>query len=119
MARILLAAQDDLLRGYIARTLARQGHAVVRVERARQALGQLMPGAFDILVAQAEMAGIDGPELARRAAAAVPGLRIFFLSGFSVLPLKEGVRPAIEDGALEAPFHLSRLGRVIDNLLAA
>jgi len=119
MARILLATQDDVLRRYLGRRLGRLGHAVVAVKRPRSALGLLMPGAFDILVAQAAMDGIDGPELARRAAAAVPRLRIFFLNGFRVLPLREGARPVLEDESLEPAFHLNRLPREIDNLLAA
>jgi len=119
MARILLADQDDVLRGYITRKLSRMGHVVLPVTCPRQAVGQLMPGAFDILIAQADMEGIDGPEFARRAAAAVPGLRIFFLDGFRVLPLKEGARTVLEDDTLELAFHLNRLARVIDNLLAA
>ncbi|MDA0221607.1 MAG: response regulator [Proteobacteria bacterium] len=119
MARILLADQDDVLRRYIARQLGRMGHAVVPVTCPRQAVGQLMPGAFDILIAQADMEGIDGPEFARRAAAAVPGLRIFFLDGFRVLPLKEGARIVLEEETLEPAFHLNRLAHVIDNLLAA
>ncbi len=119
MAHILLATQDDVLRGYLARSLARQGHAVMQVGQGRQVLGQLMPGAFDILIAQADMAGIDGPELARRASAAVPGLRVFFLSGFRVMPLKMGARAVLDEEVLEPAFHLNRLAHEIDNLLAA
>ena len=119
MARILLAAQDDVLRGYLARMLLRQGHAVSPVRGGRDAVSHFVPGAFDILIAQDRMDGIDGPELARRAGAALPGLRILFLSGFSVLPLKEGARPMLDSEVLEAPFHLNRLAHEIDNLLAA
>lgn len=119
MARILLVAQDDALRGYLARTLLRLGHAVSPVCRGRDATAHLVPGAFDILIAQDRMDDVDGPELARRAGAAVPGLRVLFLSGFRVLPLKEGARPALDAEALEAPFHLNRLADEIDNLLAA
>lgn len=119
MARILLADQDDVLRGYLSRRLTRMGHGVLAVTCPREAVGLLMPGAFDILIVQAEMDGVDGPEFARRAAAAVPGLRIFFLEGFRVLPLKEGARTVIEDDTLEPAFHLSRLVHEIDNLLAA
>ncbi|MBT7612023.1 MAG: response regulator [Alphaproteobacteria bacterium] len=119
MARILLAAQDDILRGYIARLLLRQGHLVSPVCGGRDAMTHLVPGAFDILIAQDCMDEVDGPELARRAGAAVPGLRILFLNGFRVLPLKEGARPVLEDEVLDAPFHLNRLAAEIDNLLAA
>ena len=119
MARILLVIEDDAMRGYIARLLLRQGHSVSPLCNGRDALTHLVPGAIEILITQDRMFRIDGPELARRAGAAVPGLRTLFLKGFSVLPLKEGARPALEDDVLETPFHLNRLAIEIDNLLAA
>ncbi len=119
MARILLAVGDDAMRGYLARLLLRQGHAVSPVCNGRDALTHLVPGAIEILIAQDSMNPIDGPELAWRAGAAVPGLRVLFLKGFSVLPLKEGARPVLDDDVLEASFHLNRLAIEIDNLLAA
>ena len=119
MARILLAVEDALLRRHLARMLLRRGHGVAAVAGARKALAQLLPGAFDLLIAQHRMADIDGPELARRAGAAMPGLRVLFLRGFSVLPLKQGALPAIAEGALEPAFHLGALAGEIDRLLAA
>ncbi len=119
MARILLAAHDDVMRCYLVRALSRQGHAVMAVADAHEAFGDLLPGAFDILIADTDLPGIGGPELARRAGAAIPGLRILFRHGFSAAPLKEGALPRLEDEALEPPFHLNRLADEIDNLLAA
>ncbi len=107
------------MRGYLARKLLRQGHVVSPVCGGRDAMHHCVPGAFDILIAQEQMDEIDGPELARRAGAAVPGLRVLFLSGFRVLPLKEGARPVLDDDVLETAFHLNRLTDEIDNLLAA
>ncbi|MBC6439501.1 MAG: hypothetical protein GDA49_03635 [Rhodospirillales bacterium] len=78
-----------------------------------------MPVAFDILITQDCMDEIDGPELARRAGAAVPCLRVLSLNGFRVLPLKECARPVFDDNVLERPFHLNRLSDEIDNLLVA
>ncbi len=119
MVRILLAAQDDPLREYLARKLFRQGHAVSPARNGREAMTYLVPGALDLLIVQVNMDGVDGPELARRASAAVPGLRVFFLCGFRVLPLKEGARPTVSAEMLDPPFHLNRLGVEINNLLAA
>ena len=119
MARILLVAQDDVLRGYLAKVLLRQGHAVSPMSGGRDAIAWLVPGAFRILITEAQMDDIDGPELARRVVAAVPGLRILFLDGFGVLPLKEGARPTLDEEFLHPRFHLNRLVYEIDNLLAA
>lgn len=119
MARILLAVEDDLLRRYLARMLLRHGHAVSPFATGRRALPQFLPGAFDVLIAQRGMADLDGPELARRATAAMPGLRVLFLHGFSVWPLKEGALPTGGEGALEPAFHLGGIAGGIDGLLAA
>ncbi len=119
MARILLVAQDDVLRGYLTKRLARQGHEVIRSASGRDAIAWLVPGAFEILIAEARMDGIDGPEFARRAVAAVPGLKILFLDGFGVLALREGMRPALDEEFLHPRFHLNRLVDEIDNLFAA
>ena len=118
MARILLAAEDALLRRYLARVLGRRGHGIWPVAAPRRALALLWPDAFDLLIAQQPMADIDGPELARRAAAAVPGLRVLFLCGFRVLPLKQGALPAMDEAVLEPAFHLGRLAGEIDRMLA-
>lgn len=119
MARILLAVENDLLRRHVARMLLRHGHAVSPFASGRRALPQFLPGAFDILIAQRRMADLDGPELARRAGAAMPGLKVLFLHGFSVRPLREGALPTTGESALGPAFHLSGLARRIDGLLAA
>ena len=119
MARILLAAHDDVMRCYLSRALMRQGHAVVPVADAHDALGHLLPGAFDILLCDSDMPGMGGPELARRAGGAIPGLRVLFRRGFSATPLKEGALPRLDDEVLEPTFHLNRLADEIDNLIAA
>lgn len=119
MARILLVVPDDVIRGYLAKILLRQGHAVSPMRNGRDAIAWLVPGAFRILITEARMDDIDGPELARRAVAVVPGLRILFLDGLGVLPLKEGARPTLAEGFLHPRFHLNRLVDEIDNLLAA
>ena len=119
MARILLVAQDDVLRGYLAKRLSRQGHVVSPVASGREAIAWLVPGAFRILVTEARMDDIDGPELARRAVATVPGLRILFLDGFGVLALRQGARPVLDEASLHPRFHLSRIIGEIENLLAA
>ena len=119
MARILLVAQDDVLRGYLAKRLLRQGHVVSPMANAREAIAWLVPGAFRILITEARMDDIDGPELARRAVATVPGLRILFLDGFGVLALRQGALPALDEACLLPRFHLNSIIGEIDNLLAA
>ena len=120
MARILLAAHDDVMRCYLVRALSRQGHAVMAVADAHEAFGDLLPGAFDIPDRRYGFAGYwragTGTPRRRRDSRSKDPVPPRFLS---LRPLKEGALPRLEDEALEPPFHLNRLADEIDNLLAA
>ena len=119
MARILLAEDDDALRGFLARSLVKQGHTVTPVEDGRQALPMLAPGAFDMLVADIVMPGLDGLELARRASSAVPGIKVMFITGFSAVALRARSIPDMDAKVLSKPFHLRELVDEIHKMLAA
>lgn len=85
MARILLADDDPTALDLVARALTGDGHEVVRCQDGHEAVQQLLdaPATFDLLLSDVEMPGLDGIELARRAAEAAPRLRILLMSGFS------------------------------------
>lgn len=85
MANILLAEDDAAERGLLARGLAGDGHKVVEAENGQLALQQLQanPSGFSILVTDVEMPELDGIELARRAFAANPAIKVLLISGFA------------------------------------
>ena len=60
MANILLAEDDASLRGFLTRSLTKQGHAVTAVDDGLVALPLLRPGAFDALVADIVMPAWTG-----------------------------------------------------------
>ncbi len=119
MAMILLAEDDTALRAVLARTLRGGGHAVVEVADGIDALPHLESGAFDALVTDIVMPGLDGLELARRAARLVPGIRILFITGFAAVALKAREAQGIDGRVLSKPFHLRELVSEIDRMLAA
>lgn len=119
MATILLAEDDTALRAVLARSLRVRGHAVVDVASGVDALEHLKPGAFDALVADIVMPGLDGLELARRATHAVPGIRVMFITGFAAVALEARQIPDIDARVLSKPFHLRDLVAELDRLLAA
>src|SRR5260221_11297122 len=82
MARILLAEDDDNMRVFLKRALERAGHQVSAVGDGESALTLAGDGGFDLLLADVVMPGIDGIELARRASALLPVLRMMFMTGF-------------------------------------
>ena len=118
MARVLLAEDDDNLRPYLSRFLEMKGHEVVAFADGADALPALGVVKFDILVTDVCMPVMDGFELARRAAAADPDLKVIFITGFSAMAMQMsgGRVPDIE--MLSKPFHLSRLTEAVDRIMA-
>ena len=85
MANILLAEDDAAERGLLARGLAGDGHNVAEAENGMIALQKLQadPMAFGVLVTDVDMPELDGIELARRALAAKPGLKVLLITGYA------------------------------------
>lgn len=122
MAKILLAEDDESLRMFLARALGRAGHRVSHFGDGSSALAEIMAPAadYDLLLADIVMPGLDGIELARRAAIANPGLKVLFITGFAAVALharRSG--PLSDTKVLSKPFHLRDLVSQVDRILAA
>ena len=119
MARILLAEDDDSMRSFLARALERAGHEVHAVGDGVSTITTLVSGRFDLLVSDIVMPGMDGIELARRAGAEYPGLRIMLITGFAALVLQ--ARPTAPGRArvFTKPIHLRDLVNQVGEVLAA
>ena len=85
MARILLAEDDADLRSLLTVRLARAGHHVEAVGDGDAVLAALARDAFDLVVADLVMPGLDGLELARRinGSSGAAAMRIMFITGFA------------------------------------
>ena len=86
MPRILLAEDDDSLRGFLSRALERAGYEVTSCADGEEAAAVLDQD-WDLLLTDIVMPGMDGIEVARLAAARHPGLRIMFITGFAAVAL--------------------------------
>ena len=111
MARILLAEDDDSMRDFLAKALSRAGHEVEAVADGEEGLHVLgeTPGQFELLLTDIVMPGVDGIELARRAAEVDPGLKIMFITGFAAVALNAGASAPKDAKVLSKPFHLRDL----------
>ena len=91
MHRILFVDDDAALRDLVRRVLERQGFFVQSVPTAEVALLMLKENIhFDLLITDVVMpGGMNGFELADRAMAMTPALRVIYLTGFVNLPRRQ------------------------------
>jgi two-component system, cell cycle response regulator CpdR len=118
-SRILLAEDDDSMRGFLERALSRAGHQVIAFDNGKEALDRLMDEPFTLLLTDIVMPRMDGIELARRASEIDPTLKIMFITGFAAVTLNNDTAAPKDARVLSKPFHLKDLVREVDRLLAA
>jgi two-component system cell cycle response regulator CpdR len=119
MQRILLAEDDDSLRGFLERALERASYEVVSFANGEEAFERLKREPFHLLLTDIVMPRMDGIELARRASELDPDLKIMFITGFAAVTLKTDIAAAREARVLSKPFHLKDLVNEVSRVLSA
>jgi two-component system cell cycle response regulator CpdR len=119
MASILLAEDDESLRRFLAAALVRAGHVVIDCPDGNAAYRQLQQLKFDLLLSDIVMPGIDGIELAKRAAELDPNLRIMFITGFAAVALHPASEAPKDAKILSKPFHLRDIVEEVERMVAA
>jgi two-component system, cell cycle response regulator CpdR len=118
MRRILLAEDDESLRGFLARALERAGYEVTACADGEEAVAVLEQD-WDLLLTDIVMPGIDGIEVARQAAARHPGLRIMFITGFAAVALAATDQAPAGAKVLSKPIHLREIVSEVERMIAA
>jgi two-component system cell cycle response regulator CpdR len=119
MGRILLAEDDDSMRGFLERALGKAGYEVTAFANGEDAFERLQQEPFTLLLTDIVMPRMDGIELARRAAEIDPELKIMFITGFAAVILNNETTAPKDARVLSKPFHLKDLVREVERLLAA
>jgi len=119
LARILLAEDDESMRGFLERALTKAGHQVISFDNGQAAFERLQEEPFTLLLTDIVMPKMDGIELARRASELDPELKIMFITGFAAVTLNADMGGAKDAKVLSKPFHLKDLVQEVDRLLAA
>lgn len=115
MIRILLAEDDDAMRGYLARALERSGYDVTTAATGLEALDYVESGTFDLLLTDIVMPEMDGIELAQKAQKLIPAPKIMFITGFAAVAL-QAADAMPEARLLSKPFHLKDLVSQVDEM---
>jgi two-component system cell cycle response regulator CpdR len=119
MAKILLAEDDEDLRGFLVRALEKAGHELVAFGDGAGAYEELKNDHFDLLLTDIVMPEMDGIELARRAAELDPTLKIMFITGFAAVALNPDNKAPKDAKILSKPFHLRDLVQEVEKMMAA
>ena len=119
MASILLAEDDESMRRFLAQALERAGHDVTAFGDGSQAYECLRDIRFDLLLSDIVMPGLDGIELAKRAADLDPALKIMFITGFAAVALHPASEAPRRAKVLSKPFHLREIVHEVERMMAA
>ena len=120
MASILLAEDDESLRRFLAAALVKAGQTVVDFGDGAEALECLKAARrFDLLLTDIVMPGLDGIELAKRAADLYPQMKIMFITGFAAVALHPSSNAPKQAKVLSKPFHLREIVQEVERMVAA
>jgi two-component system cell cycle response regulator CpdR len=119
MAHILLAEDDESLRKFLAAALIKAGHTVTDFGDGSEAYECVKGFTFDLLLTDIVMPGMDGIELAKRAAEMNAALKIMFITGFAAVALHPASGAPKQAKVLSKPFHLREIVAEVDRMLAA
>jgi len=121
MARILIAEDEEALRGFIARALMQDGHAVTTANDGAEALDLLARerGAFELLLTDIRMPVMDGIALALAAARDHPKVTILLMTGFADQRERAHGLDALIHDVITKPFSLGTIREAVNDALAA
>lgn len=118
LKKILLAEDEDSVRAFLSRALQRAGFHVVTCANGYEAIDALEDGPFDLILTDIVMPGADGIEVARKASAYQPGVKIMFITGFAAVALN-AKKENPDAHVLEKPVHLREIVTEVERLIAA
>lgn len=119
MAKILIAEDELAVREFVSRALAHNGHDVTAVDDGLKALQAVSTDAFDLLVTDIVMPGLDGIALALKLAKDRPELSILMMSGYAAERQRAHNLDALIHKVVAKPFTLDEICTAVDEVLAA
>jgi PAS domain S-box-containing protein len=108
---LLVDDQEDILEA-VSEMVSALSHHVDSAQGGLAAMAMLAARDYDVLLTDLGMPGMDGRELARRAAASCPGIRVILLTGWSADV--DDQPPAAVSAVLAKPVTMKALRGVLD-----
>lgn len=119
MARVLIAEDDPAVREFVGRALTIRGFDVTTVEDGLQALETLaVDAAFDLLITDIVMPGMDGIALALKLSKDRPDLAILLMTGFASERQRAHNLEVLIHRVIPKPFTLQQICDTAEEVLA-
>ena len=118
MARILLAEDDPAVREFVSRALVHSGHNVTAVDDGLAAVEALTGNAYDLLITDIVMPGMDGIALALKVSKDQPELPILMMTGYAAERQRAHNLEALIHKVIAKPFAMADLLAAVDDALA-
>lgn len=118
MAKILITEDEDSLRSFVARALRLDGHETHEAADGAEGLQLLEEASFDLLLSDIRMPVMDGIELAHRAAAQFPAMKILLMTGYAEQRERADDLMAKVVDVVDKPFALPDIRRAVAQALS-
>jgi len=119
MSRVLIADDEESMRGLVARALALDGHDTVTAQDGAEALEILNSeaGQFDLLLTDIKMPVMDGIALALAAARDFPSTTILLMTGYADQRERASGLNAIVHDVVTKPFAVADIRAAVTEAL--
>lgn len=119
--RILLIDDEPGVRRALQRLLQRRGHDITVAANGREGLAAIREGAYDVILCDIRMPGLDGPGLYHELERASPHLlsRLIFLTGDVLSPEAQAFFDQVNTPRLVKPFQAPEVQRLIQQVMEA
>ncbi len=116
--RVLVVDDEPGILTYITRILAKAGYETAVADNARDGLHKASTeGVFDLLVTDLRMPKMEGDELAFYVRRVQPGIKVLYVTGFSIQLFEEHDALREDEAFLDKPFNVKGLLEAISQLL--
>jgi len=120
MARILVAEDDEAVRGFVVRALSDDGHEVLEAADGAEAIDVLgNDRKFEVLLTDIKMPVMDGIALALATARDHPDVMILLMTGFADQRERAHGLDALIHDVIQKPFSIAQIQGAVKEALAA
>lgn len=119
MAKVLIAEDDDAVREFVRRALVHGGHDVATANDGLDALDHLSDDdAFDLLITDIVMPGMDGIALALKVSKDFPETAILMMTGYSAERQRAHNLDELIHEVIAKPFSLKQICDAAEDALS-